>query len=542
MAFTPTAIVECRTGGSDTNCSGIFDPGVSGFPTDGAATLGTSNAPLFSSASYTFVAGDVGAYIYVKSGTNWIAGWYPITAVTASPNSATLDASIGAVVTADLSGLSTVAGCATTASPTGATWGVDYSRQNGSQITFTDMVIGTPNTTFTSVLKPVGKNYIGNSINVTSGTGFTVQRVVIASTVTTVATCDKALGTIASSGGNGRLGGGLLSPSIATSLLGIAGMCCFVQNGTYVISSNTTNTAGGAMTAGSANTMVIGYSGANRYFGNTGTAPLIQNSGSTITPIQVAGNFYNFAFDGNAQTAARLTSALCYLVNCSISNFNTIPGTSLMAVGCLFTGNSVTCTLLVGAYNEAYANTATPIAGANFKSLSYANTGATTDGFTITTSQVAIECHAIGNGRSGFRFSGATAWVFNCHAQGNGVSSGTGYGYQSAGAGQFKAINCTGQGNQTGLVDTTNAGNGGYVFQFGITAVSGDVYVSVAGNNYALNNLAGAGAALRAAGRMAVLQTYPRGLTTSYFDIGGVQHQDITAVIAQTINVFEGGQ
>src|SRR5882724_9576846 len=130
MAFTSSAVFECQTGGDDTNNGAIFDPGVAGFPTDGAATSATGTAPVFTSASYNFVAGDVGAYVYVKSGTNWIAGWYQIASV--ASNAATLTATIGTVVVAALSGMSTAAGCATTASPTGATWGIDYSRQAGS--------------------------------------------------------------------------------------------------------------------------------------------------------------------------------------------------------------------------------------------------------------------------------------------------------------------------------------------------------------------------------------------------------------------------
>ncbi len=72
-----TLTITWNTGGN----GGGFDTGVAGFPTDGAATVATSSAPVFTSASYNFVAGDVGAWIYIKSGTNWTAGWYQITVV-----------------------------------------------------------------------------------------------------------------------------------------------------------------------------------------------------------------------------------------------------------------------------------------------------------------------------------------------------------------------------------------------------------------------------------------------------------------------------
>ena len=83
MALGGTTIVEVQTGGSDSANGGCFDPGkvsAGGF-TDGAATSATGNSPVFSSASYNFVAGDVGAWLYIDSGTNWIPGWYQIASV-----------------------------------------------------------------------------------------------------------------------------------------------------------------------------------------------------------------------------------------------------------------------------------------------------------------------------------------------------------------------------------------------------------------------------------------------------------------------------
>ena len=44
--------------------------------------------------NYSFVAGDVGSLLFIKSGTNWIPGWYPIASVLAGV--ATLNAAIGA--------------------------------------------------------------------------------------------------------------------------------------------------------------------------------------------------------------------------------------------------------------------------------------------------------------------------------------------------------------------------------------------------------------------------------------------------------------
>src|SRR5262245_15878555 len=124
MALAATTIWAVDTGGDDTNFSGAFDPGqTAGMFTDGAATSATTSAPVFTSASYNFVAGDAGAWLYVASGTNWIPGWYKIASV--SLNAATLTATIGQAVKSTsgvVSGPSTATGCATTGSPTGATW------------------------------------------------------------------------------------------------------------------------------------------------------------------------------------------------------------------------------------------------------------------------------------------------------------------------------------------------------------------------------------------------------------------------------------
>jgi len=54
-------------------------------------------------------------------------------------------------------------------------------------------------------------------------------------------------------------------------------------------------------------------------------------------------------------------------------------------------------------------------------------------------------------------------------------------------------------------------------------ALTADPFVNTAGGNFALNNTAGGGAALRAVGIPGV---FPAGLTTGYMDIGAVQHQD----------------
>lgn len=531
MAFTTGSYWEVEPTGLDTQGGG-FDTGVAGFPTDGAATVANTASPVFTSASYNFVAGDVGAWIFVKSGTNWIPGWYKIASVAA--NAATLSAASGAGVLFNGFGATTTAGCATVASPTTATWGIDYSQQASAQISFTDMVIdGTTNTKFTSAGNPVGKNFIGNVISVNSGSGFTVQRVAIVSTSGTTATCDKSLGTLSSTAGNGKLGGAILSPAIACSVAAISNFV-FIKAGTYSITSNSTNIAGGTLLPANNPIWFIGYN-TNRYFGNTDTQPVIQNNGSTITPVAGSGTFVNITFDGNTQTSARLSTATRpNFIYCTLKNYNTISNGVGGGVwlGCLFTGNSV-CVISAGqaiAYCEAYGNTATPFNAVGFvltKCLAYSNTGASTDGFTPTNDTAIVDsCIAIANGRDGFRTGTQPMTLLNCHAEGN-----TGFGYTCTGRGMSR-INCSAYNNTAGA--TSDAAVVPTVNQITPT---GSVFISTANNNYSLNNLPNRGALLRQAGYFGYLKGLtPRGTTVALPDIGAVQSR----VPWQTVN-FDGG-
>jgi hypothetical protein len=117
---------EINSAGS-MNSSAGFNPANANMPTDLTTDAATGNtaSPVVSSASYNFVAGDVGHYVYIKAGTNWIPGWYAIASV--ASNKATLTAGVGAAQLANYAN-NTAAGVATVGTPTGGTWAIDYSR------------------------------------------------------------------------------------------------------------------------------------------------------------------------------------------------------------------------------------------------------------------------------------------------------------------------------------------------------------------------------------------------------------------------------
>lgn len=211
-ASSSTTVWEFRSGATANMINGGgFDTGNTAFPTDATATVANGNSPVLSSATYNFVAGDVGAWIYIKAGTNWTVGWYQIASV--ASNQATLSAAIGQAIQINANGnytTNTVAGCATVASPTGGTFGVDYSQQNVAKLTLTDLATTGVVTTVTSVVGGFTPVMVGNYIHITSGTNFTAGWYEITTyTNTNTIIVDTAPSTAAGSAGVGNTGGAL---------------------------------------------------------------------------------------------------------------------------------------------------------------------------------------------------------------------------------------------------------------------------------------------------------------------------------------------
>lgn len=261
MALTAGVHLELRNGGSDTNCSGGFDPAqTAGMYTDGAATSANTAAPVFSSASYNFVAGDVGAYVFIGAGTNWTKGWYVIASV--ASNNATLTAT-AAGYQAHGDSFNTSAGCASVASPTGATWSIDYSQQDAARNTFTDLTFVT-GTTFTSATVVFGKQLVGNVLKITGGTNYTVGSYVITGVTGTTATLNGTACSGASSNGAGSLGGAYASIG-AVGAVHVSTNTIWVKYSAspFIATSTTNNVANGRFTlaAGSVGTpsMISGY-------------------------------------------------------------------------------------------------------------------------------------------------------------------------------------------------------------------------------------------------------------------------------------------
>lgn len=546
MALSGNTLFEVRTTGDDTNGAGAFDPSqTAGMFTDGAASSATGNTPSFSSASYSFVAGDAGAWIYIASGTNWQPGWYQIGSV--SGGAAILSAAIGAAVWASAYGdgtstkipslISTVAGCSRNgnASLTGATWTIDYSQQDAAQFTYTDLASAGAGLTVSSAAKPFAKQHVGNSLVITGGTNFTAGRYVIASVAAAVATVvgPGNITTGAGASGTGGQGGALATPGKAASVH-VGSNFIFVKSGTYSVTSASTNVAGGclSLTAGAAvsqATTVSGYGSLRRDYG---TKPLLQASGiSSFTLITATANWTyteNVSLDGASLTSSRglncgsvAGGALrIKAANCTNSG---ITGQTLV-MECEVTGCSTQAAFLscntIGCW--AHDNTITGFSGCLAAyCIASNNSGASSDGFTTASRAWYFDhCMAYNNGRSGFTWANTGTdpiSFYNCLAEANGA-----YGFASSAAGYLVFMrNCAGYNNTSGNVQA--AGFNSPATNIGFVTLTGSAFTNAAGGDFTLNNTSGAGAACRAA---AFPGTMPGSSLVGYPDIGALQHQD----------------
>jgi hypothetical protein len=326
-----------------------------------------------------------------------------------------------------------------------------------------------------------------------------------------------------------NIGGALATPGQMAGLMTVARMSGYIKAGTYSITSATPNISNGCMTP-TTRTLVIGYN-TTRAFGNTDTKPVIQTNVSTATQIgNTDAAFNNIDFDGNNATTSAHVNTNARFFNCVVRNFNTTSGTAHY-FSCLLTGNSI-ANACQGAFlfTEAYANTATPIFASAYavNVLTYDNTGASTDGITVQGPSSAINITAIGNGRDGIVIgnSGVIITAVNCVAQSNGR-----YGLR----GDIDVILV----NYASYNNTSGSTNGYVAASVNPEAYSADAFTDTANDNYALNNIASAGAALRAQGMAGLLATFPRGLTSGYLDIGAAQHADPASSGGYVPQVFE---
>jgi hypothetical protein len=555
MALSASTILEVRTTGLDTN-SGGFNPGNANFPTDLTATSGTGASPVVSSASYTFVASDVGSMVFVKSGTNWVPGFYPIASVSAG--AATLTASIGSVALyGGTTQLNTTAGVATTASPTGGTFGLDHSQRDTPRYSFTDMVIAATTTNFTSAANPVTKGMVGNLLNVASGTGFTVQFNEVVSTSGTTATTDKTLGTNGSTGGTGKLGGALATPTKLAGVM-IGSNKAFVKSGTY--------TSASAVVFGAANvtptatvpyTRLIGYASVRGDItpttSNQTSRPQILVTSAATTAIQFSNNGWfveNIIAGGSGVTcssALYCPSNYVTFLNCKATAFanNGIIGNAgsyVEILGCEATGgtagigiNVANFSLVYGCWSHDHTGSTKGIstgAGATVVGNLVSNcAGASATGIETTGPSFVLNNTVYKSGGAGI--SATSSNLLAMTIRNNLITECTGWGIDFTTAAlpatpmwDGNAFYSNTAGNRHNLDDVaTNVVDAVVPYINTLDVIlSADPFTAKASDDYRLNTTAGGGAACRAHG---VPNGWPgNSLTVAAHDVGAVQHPD----------------
>lgn len=246
MALAGSGIMEVRPGATASNVNGGgFNPANANFLTDGVITAGTGESATLESATYDFVAGDVGASVFCPAQTAFtFASWAKIVSV--AGGIATLDTAAGKVSYAvgnwNNIWASTSAGFSLTASPTGVTFGVDYSQQDTAKLSLTDLASVGASTTVTSAAGLFTPVMVGNYLKLnTTGTGahgLTQFFELVSYTNTTTMVTDRTTndGT-AMAAVSGKVGGALALPDATVWALTVASAAAsthwFYQQGTF---------------------------------------------------------------------------------------------------------------------------------------------------------------------------------------------------------------------------------------------------------------------------------------------------------------------
>lgn len=127
---------------------------------------------------------------------------------------------------------------------TGAT-GTDFSQQDTAQVFATDIAIDSVDSSkiSRSGATPFNSSHVGNILNITAGTGFSVGRYEIISESSGILTLDRSAGTAGSTGGTGYLGGAVASIEQIFNVVQ-PGNTVWVRYGTDSLTATRTWTAG----------------------------------------------------------------------------------------------------------------------------------------------------------------------------------------------------------------------------------------------------------------------------------------------------------
>ncbi len=305
MAVATTTIWEFNTAATASMVNGGgFNYSATGPISDGAWGSANTSSPTLSSATYTFVAGDVGNWIYSTSTT--IPGFYKISSV--STGIATVDASVGAGVIFDTTTQvwkpNITAGVDSSATLTSKNFLVDYSQATAGILSLTDGACTTGSSTFTSATGSFTPAMVGNVLHINSVTGvgtlvgwYEITGYTNATTITLDRTCAPTNNATAA---NFIVGGALsLNSSLEDSYFEQ------IQGGNRVFFKSGTYTAGGTVavastaSTGTNPSNIIGYTSIRGDACTGSNRPIIALAANTYTFGQFQ-NVHNMSFTGTA--------------------------------------------------------------------------------------------------------------------------------------------------------------------------------------------------------------------------------------------------
>ncbi len=423
-----------------------------------------------------------------------------------------------------------------------ASAGVDGS-QGAVVFAYSDLVISGATNHLSSVARPFIANDVGNIVNITAGTNFTIGRYQILSVLTGVATMDRVVGTLAASGGSGNLGGSLLTVSKVTTgvtPLFVGGNILHIKSGTYT----QTITWPIDTSSASGNLMIVGY---NTTHNDGGTKPLITTATNTTKLIQVgtAGKFTfkNISLSNTAGVRAdgiwvtSTNQAGVVVISCIFDGFVVALNGDNGAGGAF----SVTCfsTEIKNCTSDAIRAF---FACGVFGCYIHDNTGnALVQENGSNSSTTADRCIITGNAKGILTVGGASSifptTVTNCV-----IANNTGDGIDGQSLTQLRVTNCIIYANGGfGLHVTSTAtifnpilyaynafggpnvsGNYSSTLPAGIgdITLTANPFTNSAAGDYSLNSTSGGGAACKALGYPGI---FPGGLSTGNLDVGAVQ-------------------
>lgn len=445
--------------------------------------------------------------------------------------------------------------------------GTDRSLQTAAQTTYTDLVIdGVAGTKLTSAAFPFSSADVGNVINITGGTGFTVGRYEVLSVTGVIATMDRVVGTIDSTGGAGKLGGALSAIEDGDGAY-VAGNLVYLESGTYTKASTRTLTCDGTTSAG--NIQIIGYpSGGTRANADIAESdmPVLTSATNSVALVTLnAANLITFRNIKFTHTAGTRGAAV---VNATANTVNGPTFINCKFDGCLhamlvgtsaatsFKGAQMTacavhnCTGAALNWQGSHAVTWSLDAcdfSANAGHIStqsgsnqtinarrcvFRGATASNHGFTIGTTTANADAMALildrcvfyGNGGSGLRFEYTTGRhsfvdVSGCIFYNNG-----GYGISAATAGILDGAFPPARFNAFGA--NTSGARQNFRAGAGDVALTADPFTNAAAGDFSLNNTAGGGALLRQLGWPSRIGVLGGATTASYSDIGAADHQE----------------